>query len=187
MIPVTAPLGRSERRAAAACYVQGLLMPGQRTVPSVSIAAAGSVARSACLPTAHWKGRNRSMVQHGSGNVSPAQSPLLLSSAGASLASALLLTLSFIPDAPPCRRRQRLRLCPGSQPPNGRSGLLPMNALSDCCTFGLVLASRAVKEKKTASKTPYEAFRTARRPPPLSPHQLRAGRNQRALAICRRG
>src|SRR4029077_13196757 len=122
----------------------------------------------------------------GSGNVSPAQSPLLLSSAGTSLTSALLLTLSFIPDAPPCRRRQRLRLCPGSQPPNGRSGLLPMNALSDCCTFGLVLASRAVKEKKTASKTPYEAFRTARRPPPLSPHQSRAGRNQRALAICRR-
>jgi hypothetical protein len=120
MIPVTAPLGRSERRVAAACYVQGLLMPGQRTVPSVSIAAAGSVARSACLPTAHWKGRNRSMVQHGSGNVSPAQSPLLLSSAGTSLASALLLTLSFIPGAPPCRRRQRLRLCPGSQPPNGR-------------------------------------------------------------------
>jgi hypothetical protein len=125
MIPVTAPLGRSERRVAAACYVQGLLMPGQRTVPSVSIAAAGSVARSACLPTAHWKGRDRSMVQHGSGNVSPAQSPLLLSSAGTSLASALLPTLSFIPGAPPCRRRQRLRLCPGSQLPNGRSGLLP--------------------------------------------------------------
>jgi hypothetical protein len=89
----------------------------------------GKFARSACLPTAHWKGRNRSMVQHGSGNVSPAQSPLLLSSAGTSLASALLLTLSFIPGAPPCRRchrrRQRLRLCPGSQPPNGRFGLLP--------------------------------------------------------------
>jgi hypothetical protein len=30
MIPLTAPLGRSERRVAAACYVQGLLMPGQR-------------------------------------------------------------------------------------------------------------------------------------------------------------
>jgi hypothetical protein len=49
MIPVTAPLGRSERRVAAACYVQGLLMPGQRTVPSVSIAAAGSLqGRPAC-------------------------------------------------------------------------------------------------------------------------------------------
>ena len=48
----------------------------------------------------------------------------------------------------------------------------PMNALSDCCTFGLVLASRAVREKKTASKTPYEAFRTARRPPPLSPARM---------------
>ena len=136
MIPVTPPLGRSERRVAAACYVQGLLMPGQRTVPSVSIAAAESVARLACLPTAHWKGRNRSMVQHGSGNVSPAQSPLLLSSAGTSLASALLLTLSFIPGAPPCRRRQRLRLCPGSQPPNGRSGLLP-------CTPYLIVARLA--------------------------------------------
>jgi SRSO17 transposase len=30
IIPLTAPLGRSERRVAAASYVQGLLMPGQR-------------------------------------------------------------------------------------------------------------------------------------------------------------
>ncbi len=30
MIPLTVPLGRSERRVSAACYVQGLLMPGQR-------------------------------------------------------------------------------------------------------------------------------------------------------------
>lgn len=30
MVPLTAPLGRSERRVAAAHYVQGLLMPGQR-------------------------------------------------------------------------------------------------------------------------------------------------------------
>ena len=30
MIPLTVPLGRSERRVAAAHYVQGLLMPGQR-------------------------------------------------------------------------------------------------------------------------------------------------------------
>jgi SRSO17 transposase len=30
MIPLAAPLGRSERRAAATSYVQGLLMPGQR-------------------------------------------------------------------------------------------------------------------------------------------------------------
>jgi SRSO17 transposase len=30
MIPFAEPLGRSERRAAATCYVQGLLMPGQR-------------------------------------------------------------------------------------------------------------------------------------------------------------
>jgi SRSO17 transposase len=30
MIPLTAPLGRCERRVSAACYVQGLLMPGQR-------------------------------------------------------------------------------------------------------------------------------------------------------------
>src|SRR5580704_15321528 len=30
MIPLAAPLGRSERRTAATNYVQGLLMPGQR-------------------------------------------------------------------------------------------------------------------------------------------------------------
>ena len=30
MVPVAAPLGRSERRIAAANYVSGLLMPGQR-------------------------------------------------------------------------------------------------------------------------------------------------------------
>ena len=30
MVPVAAPLGRSERRVAAASYVSGLLMPGQR-------------------------------------------------------------------------------------------------------------------------------------------------------------
>jgi SRSO17 transposase len=30
MVPLVAPLGRSERRAAATSYVQGLLMPGQR-------------------------------------------------------------------------------------------------------------------------------------------------------------
>jgi SRSO17 transposase len=30
MVPVVAPLGRSERRVAAANYVSGLLMPGQR-------------------------------------------------------------------------------------------------------------------------------------------------------------
>ena len=30
MIPLAAALGRSERRAAATNYVQGLLMPGQR-------------------------------------------------------------------------------------------------------------------------------------------------------------
>src|ERR1700739_4230500 len=30
MVPVVAPLGRSERRGAAANYVSGLLMPGQR-------------------------------------------------------------------------------------------------------------------------------------------------------------
>jgi SRSO17 transposase len=30
MVPLVAPLGRSERRTAATSYVQGLLMPGQR-------------------------------------------------------------------------------------------------------------------------------------------------------------
>jgi len=30
MVPVAAPLGRSERRVAAASYISGLLMPGQR-------------------------------------------------------------------------------------------------------------------------------------------------------------
>jgi SRSO17 transposase len=30
VVPLVAPLGRSERRAAATSYVQGLLMPGQR-------------------------------------------------------------------------------------------------------------------------------------------------------------
>jgi SRSO17 transposase len=30
MIPITAPLGRSERRIAATHYVEGLLLPGQR-------------------------------------------------------------------------------------------------------------------------------------------------------------
>src|SRR5271165_3651610 len=34
---------------------------------------------------------------------------------------------------------------------------------------------------------PYEAFRIARRPSPLSPYQSRPGPNQRALAIYRRG
>ena len=68
MIPVTAPLGRSERRVAAACYVQGLLMPGQRTVPSVSIAAAGSLqGRPACqqptgkVATAAWFSTDQGM------------------------------------------------------------------------------------------------------------------------------
>jgi hypothetical protein len=36
------------------------------------------------------------------------------------------------------------------------------------------------------SEPPYEAFGTARRPPPLSPHQSRPGPNQSPLAICRR-
>jgi hypothetical protein len=37
-----------------------------------------------------------------------------------------------------------------------------------------------------AREPPYEAFRPARHPPSLSPHQSRPGPNQRALAICRR-
>jgi hypothetical protein len=45
------------------------------------------------------------------------------------------------PGAPPCRRRQRLRLCLAHNHPRAFR-TPPMNALSDCCTFGLVLASR---------------------------------------------
>ena len=116
MIPVTAPLGRSKRRVAAACYVQGLLMPGQRTVPPVSMLRLAVAASAYAFVLAH-------------------------------------------------NTTQRAFRTP------------PLNALSDCCTFGLVLASRAVREKKTASKTPYEAFRTARRPQPLSPHQSCPGPN----------
>jgi hypothetical protein len=55
----------------------------------------------------------------------------------------------------------------------------------DRCTFGL--CSHPVLLKRERLPLRPEAFRTARRPPPLSPHQSRPGPNQRALAICRRG
>ena len=53
MIPLAAPLGRSERRTAAANYVQGLLMPGQRK--SIEPMAARLGYSAATAPAVHGR------------------------------------------------------------------------------------------------------------------------------------
>src|ERR1700730_6306712 len=65
--------------------------------------------------------------------------------------------------------------------------ILTLQSTSYLTVARLAWCSHPVLLKRERLPLRPEAFRTARCPPPLSPHQSRPGPNQRALAICRRG